>query len=512
MNRERLAWTVTIVLMGYLVFNLPGSLAQRDDDYAFVRTLVDIHRRVAGNYVDPVKEDDLRQGAINGMLEQLDPFTMYVPPEKQEEFDRALEGSFKGVGIQLNELDTGEIEVVTPIDGSPAFKAGVMAGDIIIKVNGEAVANLRVQDIVKKIAGKLGSEVKLTVRHATGEEQELTMTREEIVIPTVKGFGRNEDNTWDYYICDDPKVAYVRLTQFTPDSAESIQSTLEMLLKDGMQGLILDVRFNPGGRLDQAVKICDLLMESGRIVSTKGRSRPEQVIEATSGGTLPKFPMIVLVNEHSASASEIVAGCLKDNRRALVIGTRTYGKGSVQEVIPLDSSGGELKLTVAYYYLPSGRLVHKTKDATEWGVEPNIIVPVDTAQEQLMVKTRYEQELMRRPVTKASTQPTTAPTTQPTDPQLQRAVDTLIAWVILQQNERGEDAIATLTPEKPKTIEPGADVPATEPAEPDATPAKPEEPKIEPPANGPMEPATMPAERMPAAPSTQPASEPATQP
>ena len=137
MNRERIAWLVSVVLIALLAFQLPGTLAQRDDDYAFVRTLVDIHRQVATNYVDPVDEDKLRQGAIDGMLEQLDPFSVYVPPKKQEEFDRMLEGTFKGVGIQLDQADNGDIEVVTPIEGSPAFKAGVLAGDVILKVNGE---------------------------------------------------------------------------------------------------------------------------------------------------------------------------------------------------------------------------------------------------------------------------------------------------------------------------------------------------------------------------------------
>src|SRR5437764_9733723 len=180
MNRERLAWMVSLMLIAFLAFELPGSLAQRDDDYAFVRTLVDIHRRVAANYVDPVDESKLRSGAIDGMLGELDPFSVYVPPARQEEFDRMLEGSFKGVGIQLNQLDNGQVEVVSPIDGSPAFKAGVLAGDIILKVNGESVEGLRRPELIKKIAGPLGSEVKLTVRHDTGEDVDLTMTREEI--------------------------------------------------------------------------------------------------------------------------------------------------------------------------------------------------------------------------------------------------------------------------------------------------------------------------------------------
>src|SRR6185369_7430106 len=196
MNRERLAWMVSLFLIAVLAFQLPGSLAQRDDDYSFVRTLVDIHRRVSANWVDSVDESKLRSGAIDGMLGELDPFSVYVPPARQEDFDRMLEGSFKGVGIQLNQLDDGRIEVVTPIDGSPAFKAGVMAGDIITKVNGEAIEGLRLPEVVKKIAGPLGSEVKLSVKHATGEEADCTMTRQEIVVSTVKGYSRKQDNTW----------------------------------------------------------------------------------------------------------------------------------------------------------------------------------------------------------------------------------------------------------------------------------------------------------------------------
>src|SRR5436190_1071182 len=224
MNRERLAWTISVILVALLAFQLPGSFAQREDDYSFVRKLVDIHRRVSANYVEPVDENKLRDGAISGMLNELDPYSVYVPPANQEAFDQMLEGSFKGVGIQLNQLDDGRVEIVTPIEGSPAFKAGVQAGDIIVKVNGEALENLRISQVQDKIRGPLGSEVRLTVRHLTGEERELTMTREEVTLPTVKGYQRKPDNTWDYYVCDDPKIAYVRVTQFTPDTVEAVKS------------------------------------------------------------------------------------------------------------------------------------------------------------------------------------------------------------------------------------------------------------------------------------------------
>ena len=432
MTRERIAWLccmVAVVTLGVqwagVSSGTPGG--NRDDDYVFVRTLVDLQRQINGNYVKPVDADRLRQAAIEGMLEELDPFTVYVPPTRQEDFDRLLEGTFKGVGVQLNQLDNGAIEVVSPIDGSPAFKAGVMAGDVLLKVNGESVEGIRMTEAARKIAGPLGSEVTFTVRRATGETLDLTMTREEVVIPTVRGWGRNDDNTWDWTIRDQPRIGYLRITQFTPETADAFKSAVEQMLREGMRGLVMDLRFNPGGRLDQAIRVVDLLIEEGAILSTKGHNRPEQTLRASAEGTLPRFPLIVLVNEHSASASEIVAGSLMDNGRAVVIGQRTYGKGSVQEVVPLEQDAGELKLTVAYYYLPSGRRVHREKDSDAWGVEPNITVAMDEPAHIALQRERYEAELFRRPTTKPSTQPTTETVL---DPQLQRAVDTMTALLV----------------------------------------------------------------------------------
>jgi carboxyl-terminal processing protease len=449
MNREKFAWVTSVVLVALLAFQLPGSLAHRDDDYRFVGQLLSIHRQVVDNYAEPVDEEKLRAGAINGMLGQLDPYTVYVPPADQERFERMLEGSYKGVGIQLDQDEqTKEIEVITPIEGSPAMKAGVLAGDILLAVNGESVRGITLEEVMNKIKGPLGSEVKLKVRHLTGEEVELSMPRQEIVLPTVKGYARNPDQSWDYFVHDEPKVAYVRLTQFTPDTAAKVRAVLEQLLAEGMKGLILDLRFNPGGRLDQAKEVVDLFIEEGTIVVTKGRNRPEEVATATKAGTLPDFPMVVLVNEHSASASEIVAGSLMDNKRALVVGTRTYGKGSVQEVTRLDR-GGELKMTVAYYYLPSGRLVHQKKGATDWGVNPQIVVPMDEDGQKWLAQSLEQSEWFRRPIaaTKpatapatgpATTQPTTKPATQHTDTQLEAAVSTLIGHIVL----RGERDVA----------------------------------------------------------------------
>jgi len=458
MNRERVAWIISITVLALFALQVPGSTASRDDDYAFVRKLVDIHRQVAVNYVENVDEDKLRDGAIDGMMGQLDPFSVYIPPAEQEGFDRMLEGSFKGVGIQLDMSDDGKVEVVTPIDDSPAFRAGVMAGDLVLKVNGENIEGLKIADVIKKISGPLDSAVKLTVRHVTGEEVTLSMNRTEIVVPTVKGFGRKDDNSWDFYISTDPKIAYIRITQFTPDTYDKLKNALvgadadinkpetyKGLIGDDMKALILDLRFNPGGRLDQAIAVVDMFIEKGVIVSTKGRNRPEQKVEAKVEGTLPRFPMVVLVNEHSASASEIVAGSLMDNKRALVMGTRSYGKGSVQEIMPLDAKGGELKLTVAYYYLPSGRLVHRKKDAKDWGVEPQVIIPMDEVAETQAMKERFSAELMHRPTTGPTTQSIVLPVTQPVDPQLDSALKTMIGYVIFQGDKIVANNTATPT-------------------------------------------------------------------
>lgn len=448
MNRERFAWTVSALFICALAFRLPGSFAQRDDDYAFVRTLVDVERQVAANYVDPVDEKQLRQSAIDGMLATLDPYSVYVPPAQQEQFDRMLEGSFTGVGILINERDDGAVEVVSPVEGSPAHQAGVLSGDVILKVNGETVQGLPVADVTKRIAGKLGTEVRLTVRHDTGEEVELTMTRQEIVMPTVKGFKRNPDNAWDYFVSKDPKVAYVRITQFTSDTFPAFEKAVKAATDQGAKALILDLRFNPGGLLEQAKEVVDLFVEQGVIVTTRGRNRSEESLSATKEGTISDLPLVVLVNKHSASAAEIVAGSLKDHNRATIIGTRSYGKGSVQEVIELDDKGGELKLTTAYYYLPSGRLVHRKKDATDWGVDPQIKVEMDDATAKAIERGLSDADLLPRSTTTVSTRPTTKPVattgpattraaaTQPVvDTQLDTAVTTLVGRLVMAEKK-----------------------------------------------------------------------------
>jgi carboxyl-terminal processing protease len=441
MNRERIAWLVSLILIAMVAFQLPRSLARRDDEYAFVQTLIDLHREVANNYVEPIDEEKLQLGSVNGMMGELDPYSIYVPAAKEKEFENMLEGSFEGVGIELTQQENGDIQVVSPIPDSPALKAGVMAGDIILKVNGTDIKGEKIADVQKLIKGPLGSDVKLTVRHVDGTEKELTMQRQQIVLPTIMGYRRDAGDAWDFWVSKNPKIAYIRITQFTSDTYTELKKAMDQVLPNGMEGLVLDLRFNPGGRLDQAKAVVNLFISKGTIVVTRGLHRAEEVATATPDKALPReFPMVVLVNEHSASAAEIVAGSLKDNQRALIVGTRTFGKGSVQEIIPMQEDGGELKLTVAYYYLPSGRLVHRKKGATDWGVDPQVSIPMSEEQEQKVLLEQSREELFHKPLPLATrpttgpgaTQPTTVPATQPVvDIQLQQAVSTLVGSIIL---------------------------------------------------------------------------------
>jgi carboxyl-terminal processing protease len=445
MTRERVAWLLAAVLMAALAFQLNGTLAHRDDDYAFVRTLLNVHRQIARNYVDPVDEEKLRLAAIKGLLSPLDPYCEYIPPVNQENYDRRIQGRLKGIGVTLGQTENGDIKVISPIEGSPAFHAGVLAGDIILGINGEPTRNLKIDEVQQKILNG-PVVVRLKVRHETGGDAELTMAREEIQLPTIKGYRRRIDkpDDWDWYVRPEQKLAYIRITEFTPNTMPRIEDVLRTLVADGVKGIILDLRFNGGGLLEAAEKLVDLFVEDGIIVSTRGRGRGQTVIKAKKEGTLPaNISLAILVNHDSASASEVVAGSLQDHHRAIIVGQRTYGKGSVQEVIPLDDREGELKLTVAYYYLPSGRLVHKkpgATDADEWGVQPQIRIEMNAEQQKDLYLAMRDAEIIghpnaaSQPATQAATMPATRATSVPAtqasvDPQLDAAVTALLTNV-----------------------------------------------------------------------------------
>jgi len=439
MSRERVAWLVSVVLLAVLAFQLPGTFAQRDDEYAWVRTIVEIHREIFDNYVDQVDDAQLKQKAIDGMLGALDdPYTVYVPPAHQEEFDKELGGSFSGVGISLREIDK-KMVVTSPVEGGPADLAGIDGGDIITKVDGTPITGMEIDNVVKLVSGPVGSAVTLTIDRE-GKSIDFTLHRQEINLPTVDGYDRGPDQAWRYFVSENPKIAYIRITQFDENTFDELKDVLlgkdshGGLIAQGMQGLIMDLRFNPGGQLDQAINVVNLFISKGVIVKTVGRSSPEQIEKARPDAiTAPYFPMTILVNDRSASAAEIVSGSLKDNNRALIIGQRTFGKGSVQRVIQLGQDDGTLKMTIAHWYLPSGRLVSRKKDSKDWGVEPQIIVPVDEKTEDDIEGLQERQEAIR--FHPSSTMPSTQPTTEPTDPQFQQALTTMVGLVILDANK-----------------------------------------------------------------------------
>lgn len=314
---------------------------------------------------------------MRGALEPLDDFTTVIWPRDSEEFDKHTRGDFVGVGISIIKNRADEIEVVTPLEGTPAYRAGVQAGDIIISVDGNSLKNFSLNKVVDTITGPKGTPVTLTIRRE-GKEIEFPLTRAKVKIHSVKGVKRDplDEEHWDHWLDRDRGIGYIRVTNFQRNTVEDVTNVLSELSAGGLKGLILDLRGNPGGLLDSAWQLASLFLNRGdTVVSTKGRIKSEDhVFHAVGSGAFSHVPLAVLVDERSASASEIVAGSVRDNHQGAVIGERTFGKFSVQNLIPLGRSGAKLKITTARYYLPNGDSLHRDPQAETWGVEPNISV------------------------------------------------------------------------------------------------------------------------------------------
>ena len=362
MSRSRVIALVIFFGALALLFAVRPGLSQDQVPYEKWNLLVDVVMNVKQRYVDEVSDEELFQGAIDGMMKVLDPHSVYVSPENLKEFDIGTRGKFSGIGIEIS-LDDGWLTVISPIPDGPASKAGVRAGDKIIEIEGESTEDMSILDAVKQLRGQKGTKVTITVLHMDSTApEEVTIVRDDIKVPSVAGVKHLPDGDWDFMFDKEAKIGYIRLSAFQENTIDQLDTAINKLLAQGMKGLVLDLRYNPGGLLEAAVAIADRFLDGGTIVSTRGRSSPTRVHKAHKHGTYEHFNLVVLVNEWSASASEILAGAIQDNHRGLLLGTRTFGKGSVQALINLDDGdSGALKLTVAKYYTPSGKLIHRNR-------------------------------------------------------------------------------------------------------------------------------------------------------
>lgn len=354
----------------------PAKTTSQDEYFELMQAFVDTFEQVERNYVKDVDRRKLLEAALRGMVRELDPYSSYIPPEELARFNQQVDQQFGGIGIQVQpDPRTRRILVISPLPNTPAYNAGVRAGDIVTEVEGYDTENMPLSRAVELMKGPPGEKVSIKVRHmGSTESEEVSMTRAIIKVSSVLGDQWSSDGKWDYLLDKENGIGYIRLTQFGRQSAEELGAAINGLLKEGMRGLVLDLRFNPGGLLSQAVQISDMFVDSGTIVSTEGKNTEKRTFNATKAGTLPDFPMAILVNRFSASASEILSACLQDHKRAVIIGERSWGKGSVQNVIELEAGTSALKLTTAGYLRPSGKNIHRFPDSKvtdEWGVIPD---------------------------------------------------------------------------------------------------------------------------------------------
>lgn len=347
-----------------LLLILPGicqgaiSQEQREATYRQLEIFANILSILQENYVEEINTDETLEGAISGMLLALDPHSSYLTAKDFDELQEETRGSFSGIGIEITVRD-GILTVISPIAGTPADKAGLQAKDLIVKINGEVTKNMPSMEAIKKLRGPKGSEVTISIyRDGWQDLKEITIVRDTIPLQSVGGFFL------------EPGFVYINITNFQGQTTKDLKNKLAELEKEEqIKGLILDLRNNPGGLLDQAISVTDTFLEEGLVVYTKGRL-PEQnmTFQAHANNGKNLYPLVVLVNEGSASASEIVAGAIQDHKRGVIVGTQTFGKGSVQTILPMPDGAG-LRLTTARYYTPNGRSIQAT------GIVPDVEVP-----------------------------------------------------------------------------------------------------------------------------------------
>ena len=428
----------SVIFVVFLIGILIGSAqsqkvsALSNNMYEDLKVFTDVIGLIQKDYVEETKSKDLVYGAIKGMLETLDPHSAFMPPNMYKEMQEETRGRFEGLGIEITVKD-GILTVVSPIEGTPAYRAGVLAGDQIIKIDGEPTKNFTLMDSVKRLRGPRGTKVTITImREGLTKPKEFTLVRDVIPVRSV----RHELLEKNY--------GYIRLSQFqekTDGEFEKAMKALEEENKGVLKSLVLDLRNNPGGLLDQAVKISDRFIESGLIVSVEGRKEDQKMkFYAHADANVSRYPLVVLVNGGSASGAEIVAGAIQDHGRGILVGTQTFGKGSVQTIIPLKDGSG-LRLTTARYYTPSGRSIQAK------GIVPDIIVKLSRPEEEkeiLPSKLPAEKDLERHlmdvekggPKEKEKPKKEEVKEKKPVDNQLERALELLKSWDIFKNISR----------------------------------------------------------------------------
>jgi len=424
--KRRLLYGVVITVLsfnlviGARVYLSSAQAAEKDSAYPSLELFTYVMEKVRKDYVDGqnLKYQDLVYAALKGMLNTLDPHSEFMEPEKYKELQSDTKGAFGGLGIVISMKDNF-ITVISPMEDSPGFKAGIMSGDRIIKIDGKSTEKMTTQDAVKNLRGEPGTDVKITIlRPVSNLVKDFKLTRAVINIDMVKDINGKKE-----FPLGDNKVGYIRLVQFGEKTSADLETALKKLKSEGMQGLVLDLRGNPGGLLEQAVDVCEKFLPRGNlVVTTEGRNPSQNSVRKAKGrgDELHNMPMVVLVNLGSASASEIVAGCLQDTKRAIILGEKTFGKGSVQSILPL-TDGSALRLTTAKYYTPSHKVIH------EEGITPDIVVPLtDEDERDLMLKhtpggIQSLEDKERDRVLKAR------------DPQLERAMDLLKGITLFTQ-------------------------------------------------------------------------------
>ncbi|MBZ0156842.1 MAG: S41 family peptidase [Alphaproteobacteria bacterium] len=413
---------LALTLAGIFVGRWTVASVSAQSSYEELRTFTEVLMMIKKNYVDEVKTKDLIAGAIKGMVVSLDPHSGYMTPDSFKELQVETKGEFGGLGIQIGVKDA-VLTVIAPIEDTPAYKAGLKAGDKIIKIAGELTKNMSITDAVSKMRGAKGTSITLSIiREDWKEPKDFTLVRDTIKIKSVKAK------------MIDSVIGYIKLTQFQESTASDLSAALKSLKKDGMASLILDLRNNPGGLLNSAVEVSEQFLPPKKlVVYIKGRNGDK--VEYSTEGNTPYYtdmPMVVLVNQGSASASEIVAGALKDWNRAVVIGVQTFGKGSVQSLIPL-SDGSGLRLTTAKYYTPKGVSIQSV------GISPDIVVKLETkdgkGNHTVIREKDLERHLKNESLPEGPDEKETAPleVEEKDDLQLQRAIDTLKTWKVFEK-------------------------------------------------------------------------------